>query len=71
MIPLSGLIVNKISMNFSYQVRGYREAMQYSFQIAETNLWRENPFFDKVHTQGLGAALEYRDKKFENTTDKW
>jgi enoyl-CoA hydratase/carnithine racemase len=70
MIPLSGLIVNKISINFSYQVRGYREAMQYSFQIAETNLWRENPFFDKVHTQGLGAALEYRDKKFEDTTDK-
>lgn len=66
LIPLSGLIVNKISMNHGYNVRGYREAMQYSFQIAETNLWRKEPFFEKVKTEGLNAALEFRDKKFED-----
>jgi enoyl-CoA hydratase len=66
MIPLSGLIVNKISMNYSYQVRGYREAMQYSFQIAETNLWRDNSFFEKVSSEGLNAAIAERDTKFED-----
>jgi enoyl-CoA hydratase/carnithine racemase len=70
MIPVSGLIVNKISMNHSYNVRGYREAMQYSFQIAETNLWRQEPFFEKVKSQGLGAALEYRDTKFEDVAEE-
>ena len=64
LVPLSGLIVNKTSMNFSYNVRGYQQAMQYSFQIAETNLWRDEPFFKKVREEGLAAALKYRDGKF-------
>ena len=64
MTPLSGLVVNKISLNYSYNVRGYQQAMQYSFQIAETNMWRKNEFVDKVLGEGLDAALNWRDKKY-------
>jgi len=64
MIPLSGLIVNKISMNYAYNVQGYQQAMQYSFQMAETNLWRKNDFFEKVQGEGLTRALDWRDGKF-------
>jgi enoyl-CoA hydratase/carnithine racemase len=66
LIPLSGLIVNKISMNYSYNVRGYQQAMQYSFQIAETNLWRDEPFFKKLREEGLNSALKWRDDKFKD-----
>ena len=64
LVPLSGLIVNKISMNHAYNVQGYQQAMQYSFQIAETNLWRDEPFFKKIREEGLGSALKWRDGKF-------
>ena len=65
MIPLSGLIVNKISMNYAFDSRGYQQAMQYSFQIAETNQWRKNKdFWGKVENEGLGNALNWRDGKF-------
>jgi enoyl-CoA hydratase/carnithine racemase len=66
MTPLSGLIVNKISLNYSYQVRGYKEAAQYAFQIAETNRWRQNKteFEEKVLDGGLRSALDWRDKKY-------
>jgi enoyl-CoA hydratase/carnithine racemase len=66
LIPLSGLIVNKISMNYAYNVQGYQQAVQYSFQIAETNLWRDEPFFKKMREEGLNAALEWRDGKFKD-----
>ena len=62
--PLSGLIVNKISMNYSYNVRGFQQAMQYSFQMAETNLFRKNEFFEKVEEGGLTKALGWRDVKY-------
>ncbi|MFM9970154.1 MAG: enoyl-CoA hydratase/isomerase family protein [Burkholderiales bacterium] len=64
MIPLSGLIVNKQSMNYAQNVQGYQQAMAYSFQMAETNLWRKIDFFDKVKDEGLGKALNWRDGKF-------
>ena len=67
LVPISGLVVNKISANYSFEVRGYSQSMQYSFQIAETNLWRENKFFDKVKTEGLNSALSWRDDKFEKS----
>jgi enoyl-CoA hydratase len=63
-IPLSGLIVNKISMNYAFNVQGFQQAMQYSFQIAETNLWRQNDFFEQVKQTGLTKALDWRDTKF-------
>lgn len=64
--PLSGLIVNKISMNYAYNVQGYREAMQYSFQIAETNQWRpdRDDFWGKVQEKGVSAGLNHRDTKY-------
>jgi enoyl-CoA hydratase len=67
--PLSGLIVNKISLNYSQQAQGYREAMQYSFQIAETNMWRKNDFVDKVLGEGLKSALDWRDTKYGDRED--
>jgi enoyl-CoA hydratase/carnithine racemase len=66
MIPISGLVVNKTSVNYAFDVSGYSQSMQYSFQIAETNLWRENSFFDKVKSEGLNSALSWRDDKFED-----
>ena len=62
--PMSGLIVNKISMNFAFNVSGYQQAMQFSFQVAETNMWRKNEFVDKVLSEGLNSALDWRDKKY-------
>jgi enoyl-CoA hydratase/carnithine racemase len=67
--PLSGLIVNKISMNYSYNVRGFQQAMQYSFQMAETNLFRRNEFFEKVEEGGLTGALNWRDTKYGDRKD--
>jgi enoyl-CoA hydratase/carnithine racemase len=66
MVPISGLVVNKISTNYAFDVRGYQQSMQYSFQIAETNLWRPNDFFDKVNSEGLNTALRWRDDKYED-----
>jgi enoyl-CoA hydratase len=64
--PLSGLIVNKISMNYAYNVQGYQQAMQYSFQIAETNQWRpgREEFWGRVHDSGLKEGLDWRDGKY-------
>jgi enoyl-CoA hydratase len=64
--PLSGLIVNKISMNYAYNVQGYEQAMQYSFQIAETNQFRprREDFWDRVEKDGVSAGLNYRDTKY-------
>ncbi|HVV92179.1 MAG TPA: enoyl-CoA hydratase/isomerase family protein [Hyphomicrobiales bacterium] len=69
LIPQSGLAVNKISMNYAYNVQGYQQAMQYSFQIAETNLWRDEPFFQKIREGGLNAALDWRDGKFKEKAE--
>jgi enoyl-CoA hydratase/carnithine racemase len=62
--PLSGLIVNKISMNYARNVQGFQQAMQYSFQMAETNLFRKNDFFEQVTKEGLTKALGWRDNKY-------
>ena len=62
--PLSGLIVNKSSLNFAFNVQGYEQAMQYSFQSAETNLHRKNEFFDKAAEVGLTDALNWRDSRY-------
>jgi enoyl-CoA hydratase/carnithine racemase len=66
-IPLSGLVTNKISLNYSYETRGFTDAMKFSFQIAETNLWKDqDPFWDKAKAEGLNAALAWRDGQFED-----
>jgi enoyl-CoA hydratase/carnithine racemase len=64
MTPLSGLIVNKISMNYARNVQGFQQAMQYSFQMAETNLFRKNEFFERAKEGGLKEALGWRDSKY-------
>lgn len=67
--PLSGLIVNKASLNYTHNVQGYEQAMAYSFQMAETNLWRKNEFFDKTKEEGLTKALNWRDGRYGDRED--
>ena len=63
--PLSGLITNKLSLNFADEVRGYRQSMAFTNQIANTNMFRDIEFFNIAREQGLKAALDHRDRPFD------
>lgn len=67
MTALSGLIVNKISLNHTYELMGYRNSMTFTNQIANTNMFRKNQFHEISREQGLKAALDDRDTKFANS----
>jgi enoyl-CoA hydratase len=63
--PLSGLITNKLSLNYADEVRGYRQSMAFTNQIANTNMFRDIEFFEVAREQGLKAALDRRDRPFD------
>ena len=65
--PLSGLITNKLSLNYADEVRGYRQSMAFTNQIANTNFFRDFQEFRRLSDEmGLKAALQWRDGRFED-----
>lgn len=64
LMPAEGLAINKISINQTYELMGYRNAMSFTNQIANTNMLRRSEFFESVQAVGLREALRQRDDPF-------
>ncbi len=49
-----------------------RKSEEPLFGVRDANVPHQldGPLLRLIFSEGLGAALEYRDKKFEDTTDK-